>query len=83
MLNPKIIEDLAEKLTQSIPPGAKAFQKDIESNFKQAMQSVISRLDLVTREEFDIQTKVLARTREKIEQLEKTLEAMANKQELN
>jgi len=76
MLSSKIIEDLAEKFTQGIPPGAKAFQKDIESNFKQAMQSVISRLDLVTREEFDVQTKVLARTREKIEQLEKTLEAM-------
>ncbi len=80
MLNPKIIEDLAEKFTQSIPPGAKAFQKDIESNFKQAMQSVISRLDLVTREEFDVQTKVLARTREKIDQLEKTLEAMQTDQ---
>jgi BMFP domain-containing protein YqiC len=74
MLNPKIIEDLAEKFSQNIPPGAKAFQKDIESSFKQAMQSVISRLDLVTREEFDVQTKVLARTREKIEQLEKRLD---------
>lgn len=71
MIDPNKLEEIASKFSQSIPPGAKAFQQDIEKNFKQVLQSMVSKLDLVTREEFDVQQKVLARTREKIEALEK------------
>ncbi len=78
MLDAKKIEELAGKFSQSIPPSAKAFQQDIENNFKQALQSLISRMDLVTREEFDVQKKVLARTRDKIDALEKTIHQMTN-----
>ena len=70
MLDPKKIEEFADKFSQSIPNGAKAFQKDIEKSFKDVLQSVIAKMDLVTREEFDVQQKVLMRTREKIEKLE-------------
>ncbi len=73
MLDSRKIEQLAEKFSQNIPAGAKVFKQDIENNFKQVLQSLISRMDLVTREEFDVQKKVLARTREKIEALEKIL----------
>jgi len=79
MLDAKKIEELAGKFSQSIPPGAKAFQQDIEKNFKQMLQSLVSKMDLVTREEFDVQKKVLARTREKIEALEKALSELENK----
>ena len=71
MLDPKFLDDLAQRLTGAMPPGAKAVQSDLEKNLRAAAQSVFSRLDLVTREEFDVQTKVLARSRAKIEQLEK------------
>jgi len=73
MLDAQKIEEIATKFSQSIPPGAKAFQQDIENNFKQILQSVVAKMDLVTREEFDVQKKVLARTREKIDVLEKAL----------
>ncbi len=73
MLDAKKIEEFAEKFSQSIPPGAKAFKEDMENSFKQVLQSAIGKMDLVTREEFDVQKKVLARTREKIEALEKII----------
>jgi len=73
MLDAKKIEDMANKFSQSIPPGAKAFQQDIEKSFKDVLRSLIAKMDLVTREEFDVQKKVLTRTREKIELLEKAL----------
>jgi BMFP domain-containing protein YqiC len=73
MIDAKKIEEMADKFSQSIPPGAKAFQQDIEKNFKQMLQSLLAKMDLVTREEFDVQSKVLARTREKIEVMEKKL----------
>ncbi len=76
MLDSSKIEELANKFSQSIPAGAKSFQQDIEKNFKQVLQSLVTKMDLVTREEFDVQAKVLQRTREKIEQLEKQLAQM-------
>ncbi len=80
MIDPKKIEEMANKFSQSIPSGAKAFQKDIEDSFKQVLQSLIAKMDLVTREEFDVQKKVLARTREKIEGLEKLLADLEEKE---
>jgi len=80
MLDAKKIEELADKFSQSIPPGAKAFQQEIEASFKRVLQSIIGKMDLVTREEFDVQKKVLARTREKIEVLEKVLEDLEKRE---
>lgn len=80
MFDPKLIDDLANKFSNAIPPGAKAFQEDIHAQFKQVLQSMVNKMDLVTREEFDVQTKVLARTRQKIEELEKVVAAIEEKQ---
>lgn len=71
MLDAKLLDDIAKRLSNAVPASAKAVQADVEKNLRAATQSVFDRLDLVTREEFDVQRKVLARSRSKIEQLEK------------
>lgn len=79
MLNTKFIDDLARQISDSIPAGAKHLQQDLEKNIHTLLQGALAKLDLVTREEFDVQAKVLARTREKLEQLEKTLKELENR----
>jgi len=64
-------EDLARKLFESIPPSLRAAQKDLEANFRSVLRTGLSRLDMVTRDEFDAQSRVLARSRELIETLER------------
>jgi len=71
MLDNKVLDDIARRLSGAMPATAKAVQNDLEKNLRAATQAVFAKLDLVTREEFDVQRKVLARSREKIEQLEK------------
>lgn len=70
MLDPKTLDDLARRLADSVPPGLKQFQADMEKNFHALLQSAFARMDLVTREEFEVQTQVLARTRARLESLE-------------
>ena len=77
-MSDKSIEDLARKLAESVPEGLRAMQKDLESNFRSVLAAGLSKLDLVTREEFEVQQAVLARTREKLEALEKRLEEHEN-----
>tara|TARA_B100000575_G_C22671559_1_gene409586 strand:+ start:239 stop:472 length:234 start_codon:yes stop_codon:yes gene_type:complete len=67
------IENLARKLIESIPDGVNSIREDLEKNFREILLSNINRLDLVTREEFEIQKEVLNRTREKLERLEATI----------
>ena len=64
------IETLARKLIESIPDGLNSIREDLEKNFREILSSNINRLDLVTREEFEIQKEVLNRTRKKLEKLE-------------
>jgi len=71
MLDNKVLDDIARRLSGAMPATAKAVQNDLDKNLRAATQAVFAKLDLVTREEFDVQRKVLARSREKIEQLEK------------
>jgi BMFP domain-containing protein YqiC len=71
VIDPKIFNDMANKLAGAIPSGARDIQHDLEKNFKAVLQSKFAKLDLVTREEFDVQKAVLQRTREKLEALEK------------
>jgi BMFP domain-containing protein YqiC len=68
------IESLARKLAESVPEGLRSMRDDLETNFRGVLQTGISKLDLVTREEFEVQEAVLARTREKLERLEAKLE---------
>ncbi len=74
--DPKSIEELARKLAEAMPPGLAAFKEDLEKNFKAVLQSGLAKLDLVTRQEFDIQSGVLRRSRERLEELEKRIAAL-------
>lgn len=67
------VENLARKLAESVPEGLRSMRDDLEKNFRGVLRSGMSKLDLVTREEFEVQEAVLARTREKLEQLEAKL----------
>lgn len=75
-MDPKFFDDIVKRLSETIPPGFKELQKDLEQNFRSILQSAFAKLDLVTREEFDTQVKVLAKTRAKLEALEKQLDAI-------
>lgn len=72
-MNKESIENLAAKLAESLPEGLRSMREDLEQNFRSVLRSRLSRLDLVTREEFDVQEAVLQRTREKLEALEQRL----------
>jgi len=67
------LDDLARQLAQSLPQNLRALGGDLERNFKAMLQSGLERMDLVTREEFDVQSAVLERTREKLEAMEARL----------
>lgn len=67
------LDQLARRLAESLPQGVRAVSKDIEENFRGILASGLNRLDLVTREEFDVQKAVLARTRAKLDDMEKRL----------
>lgn len=76
MFDPKLAQDMAKQFVDSLPPGVKAFQQEVENRLKQFLQQSFSKMDLVTREEFDIQTQVLAKTRAKLTALEETVRAL-------
>ncbi|TXI72174.1 MAG: accessory factor UbiK family protein [Dechloromonas sp.] len=73
MLDPKILEEFSAKMSALL---ANSPARDIEKNAKAVLSGVFSKLDLVTREEFDIQSQVLARTREKLKSLEARVDAL-------
>ncbi len=70
MIDPKHLDDLAQRLADSVPSGLRLLQDDLKRNLRITLETGLARLDLVTREEFDVQTAVLARTREKLETLQ-------------
>jgi BMFP domain-containing protein YqiC len=67
------IEDMARRLFESLPPAFRSLQQDLEANFRAVLRGNLSRLNLVSRDEFEVQAKVLERTREKLEALEARL----------
>jgi BMFP domain-containing protein YqiC len=71
--DPRLIDDLARRLASAVPENVAAVGRDLEQNFKGVLQAQLARLDLVTREEFDVQSAVLKRTREKLTALEQRL----------
>ena len=79
MVNTNFIDDLARQISKSIPAGVKGMQADMEKNIHTLLQSALGKLDLVTREDFDAQTAVLRRTREKLEQLEQAIAELEKK----
>ncbi len=70
MIDPKNIDELAQRITSLMPESATRFQAEIEKNLKAGLKGVLQKMDLVTREEYDVQTAILERSREKLAQLE-------------
>ncbi len=76
MLKPQKLEEIAKQIANSVPPGVKNLAEELENKTKQIVQRKLASMDFVSREEFDVQTQVLMRTREKLEQLEKKISEM-------
>ena len=76
MIDLNHIDDLARRLSGLVPPALREGREELQENFKAVLQSGLSRLDLVTREEFDVQRAVLMRTREKLDALERLVEKL-------
>ena len=69
-MNNESIENIARKLAEAMPEGLRSVRDDLESNFRSVLRASLARLDLVTREEFEVQEAVLEKTRQKLEALE-------------
>jgi ubiquinone biosynthesis accessory factor UbiK len=70
------IDEIARRLMDNLPPALRATQRDLESNFRAVLRASLAKLDLVTRDEFDVQSRVLERTRARLEALEARVRAM-------
>ena len=73
LMTDESVEILDSKLAEAVPEGLRSMREDLESNFRAVLRSSLSKLDLVTREEFEVQEAVLAKTRDKLEALEARL----------
>jgi ubiquinone biosynthesis accessory factor UbiK len=76
IIDVRTLEDLSQRLGALLPASVGEAREDLTRNFRSALQAGLTRLDLVTREEFEVQRLVLRRTREKLEALEKRLTEM-------
>ena len=76
MIDLNHIDDLARRLSDLVPPGLRESREELQATFKSALQAGLARLDLVTREEFEVQRAVLLRTREKLDALEQAVAAL-------
>jgi BMFP domain-containing protein YqiC len=70
------IDDIARRLFEGLPESARTLRRDIESNFRAVLQANLGKLDLTTRTEFEVQTRVLERTRAALAQLEQRIAAL-------
>ena len=70
MFDPKQLDDLARRLSASMPKGVQVLQEDLNRGFRATLEAGLGKLDLVTREEFDVQAAVLGRTRAKLDALQ-------------
>ena len=78
-LNSNGLDDLARRLADSVPESVRAFGRDLEGNFKAVLQAQLSKLDLVSRQEFDVQAALLERTQAKLNAMEARLKEMETK----
>jgi ubiquinone biosynthesis accessory factor UbiK len=76
MIDAKVLEDLAARLAQVLPPGLKGLRAELEDNFRAVLRANLERFDLVSRERFDAQAELLGRTRAQLEALEERLRAL-------
>lgn len=75
-MGPKDIEDLAGRLAGLLPPGLRTLRAELQDNFRAVLASQLERLDLVSRERFDVQAELLARTQARLKQLEARVQAL-------
>jgi len=78
-MNQNPIDELSQRISALLPENLRSMSADIENSIHSLLQESLSKLNLVTREEFDIQSAVLQRSREKLDKLEKQLQALAEK----
>ncbi|HWU77645.1 MAG TPA: accessory factor UbiK family protein [Rhodanobacter sp.] len=71
MMDKQDIDQIALRLVSLVPPGLAQVQQDLRANFQDVLAQGLRRLDLVTREEFEVQSQLLARTRAKVDELER------------
>lgn len=83
MIDPKKLEEIAKNISNAIPPGVKTMAGEAEDKIKQVLQSQLNKLDFVSREEFDVQSQVLIRTREKLEALEARLTELESQEKID
>ncbi len=76
MLDPKVIDEISSKVAANLPRSLQALQNDLQYNLRSTIGAALNRLNLVTREEFEIQQAVLARTRAKVDALEKRVKEL-------
>lgn len=76
MINANKIDEFIQSVSNALPTGLRDIKQDVEDNVRSAMTGAFAKLDLVTREEFEVQSQVLLRTREKLEALEKVVAAL-------
>ncbi len=76
MLDPKIFDDLSRRIAEGMPRGVQSLQNDLERNLRASLEAALGHLNLVTRDEFEIQQAVLIRTREKLQALERRVAAL-------
>ncbi len=76
MIDLSQIDELARRLSGLVPPALREGRDEMQDNFKAALQAGLARLDLVTREEFDVQRAVLARTRTQLDELRTLVEQL-------
>jgi BMFP domain-containing protein YqiC len=79
MFNPQKLEDIAKQVTDAMPAGVKNLGEEVDRKIKQVLQAQLGKLDMVSREEFDVQTHVLLRTREKLAEMETKLAELESK----
>lgn len=83
MIDPKLLDDLTRRLSASLPSSIQMLQDDLKRNLRASLEDALSRLDLITREEFDVQAAVLGRTRAKLETLERQVADLERQLEIN
>jgi BMFP domain-containing protein YqiC len=79
IFNASSLDDLARRLAESVPESVRSFGRDLEGNFKAVLQAQLSKLDLVSRQEFDVQAALLARTQASLAEMEARLKELETK----
>ena len=79
MIDNRTLDDLANKLSAALPDSIKMMQKDIEQNMRAILESTFQKMNLVSREEFDVQTALLAKTQQRLKELEQQIADLEKK----